>query len=278
MRLLSLRELASAPPRAWLVPGIIPLDGLVCLFGAPGTGKTFVALDLALTVAWGMEQWLGVAVPPRSPMGVVYVAAEGVAGLPARVSAWLSHANSASPTARQRCYGDEDVPIWFVGQALDLTDEQAVMAFAQAITARRERPAHPIGLVVIDTLARCAPGADENSAQEMGVVVRHLDLLRTVLGTCTVLLVHHNTRSSPNAMRGSSAVYGALETALSLVKDRHAALCLRTTKQKDGAAAAVHIQLLPYAESLVAAAAPPPPPPQAGGGALAIGGKRTRSE
>lgn len=260
MRLLSLKELATAPPRAWLVPGLVPLDGLVCLYGAPGTGKTFVALDLALTLAGGVGQWQGVPLPPRSePHGVVYVAAEGVGGLPARVRAWMDHTSRA--TGQTCCCKDDDVPIWFIGQAVDLTREQAVLDFAQAVVERRaERPACPISLVVIDTLARCAAGADENSAQEMGVVVQNLDLLRRILNGCTVMLVHHSTRSAPNAMRGSSAVHGAVETAIALLKDRRAGgsdqpqgLLVSTTKQKDAPPACVRVQLLPHAESLVVA-------------------------
>jgi hypothetical protein len=37
---------------------------------------------------------------------------------------------------------------------------------------------HPVRLVVFDKLLRCAVGADENSSQEMGVVVSNIDFIR----------------------------------------------------------------------------------------------------
>jgi RecA-family ATPase len=45
-------------------------------------------------------------------------------------------------------------------------------------------------LVVIDTLARCMVGADENSARDMGEAIDALDRLRRAAGSC-VLPVHH---------------------------------------------------------------------------------------
>jgi RecA-family ATPase len=46
-------------------------------------------------------------------------------------------------------------------------------------------------LIVVDTLIRNFGGADENSNQDMGLFVRHMDRLKYELESC-VLTVHHS--------------------------------------------------------------------------------------
>ena len=50
-----------------------------------------------------------------------------------------------------------------------------------------------IGLVAVDTLAHEMPGADENSAKEMGVVIANLIKIKQQLDA-TVLVVHHTDK------------------------------------------------------------------------------------
>jgi hypothetical protein len=82
-------ELSLQPPGDWLIKGILPDAELVVLFGASGSGKTFVALDMAFHVAMGLP-WRG----HRSKKGkVVIIAAEGAGGLNKRVRAYAKHHN-----------------------------------------------------------------------------------------------------------------------------------------------------------------------------------------
>ena len=67
-----------------LIDGRIPAGGSVVLVGPPGVGKTFVGLDLGLSVATG-RRWLGADVGRSGP--VVYMAADG-ASLKPRLRAW----------------------------------------------------------------------------------------------------------------------------------------------------------------------------------------------
>jgi hypothetical protein len=52
-KLMTISELLALPQQEWLVDGILHRGDYGVLFGEPGSGKTFVALDLALSVAWG---------------------------------------------------------------------------------------------------------------------------------------------------------------------------------------------------------------------------------
>ena len=61
------------PPIEWAIgegdDGIITENGLTVLYGAPGAGKSFIALDMALSIANGVE-WQGM--PTKNGQGLVY--------------------------------------------------------------------------------------------------------------------------------------------------------------------------------------------------------------
>jgi hypothetical protein len=63
------------------VEGVLPLVGLACLYGGPGSGKTFILLDLFARMARG-GFWGGREVK-QCP--VVYIAAEGSGGIKKRI-------------------------------------------------------------------------------------------------------------------------------------------------------------------------------------------------
>src|SRR6516165_7592302 len=82
--LLSPTDLAALPEPTWLIDGVLPSHGFCVLYGEPGSGKTFVALSIALSVA-ADHCWCG-----KHTLGgmVLYVAAEGLYGLKLRVEAY----------------------------------------------------------------------------------------------------------------------------------------------------------------------------------------------
>ena len=86
LRLLRRADLEARAPR-WLVRGLLEQDSLLCLYGEPGHGKSFVSVDLACSVATGRD-FHGQKVR-RGP--VVLIAGEGRSGLLRRVAAWELH-------------------------------------------------------------------------------------------------------------------------------------------------------------------------------------------
>ena len=77
-------DFPDLPEMRWLVEDIFPEQGLLCVYGSSGVGKSFLCLDLAAAVAEGVD-WFG---HPTQQGDVVYVALEGQAGLRLRVKAW----------------------------------------------------------------------------------------------------------------------------------------------------------------------------------------------
>jgi len=210
-RVLDLEALRLLEPPSPLIPGLLDVDSLAVLYGPPGVGKSFVALDMALRVATG-TRWHGHQLITAG--AVLYIAGEGANGLADRIDAWKERTHTfADPTN-----------LAVVPAAANLLDPAEVADLYRYIT--RTRPT----LVVVDTLARCTPGADENSSRDMGLAIAALDAIRTAGGSC-VLAVHHSGKSLEAGLRGHSSLLGALDTVLRLTGTEHV-LQLDQEKQK----------------------------------------------
>ena len=216
-RLLTDEEVETMADPEWLIKDVLPAGSFAVLFGTPGIGKSFVSLDIAWSIAAGMA-WQGREVKKGC---VVYVAAEGRSGLKLRRNAWYQeHALEHCPNA------------FYLPEPVQLTNDEDLSALLNSIRALRSNPV----LVVIDTLARCFVGMDENSSREMGKLVAAIDRLRAET-SATVLLIHHAGKprtSNPRKVseRGSSALSGAADVMMSLVPLKSGPE-LKCEKQKD---------------------------------------------
>lgn len=214
---LSLEEIMALPPPTWLVDKIITEGGFASLYAPPASYKSFVALSMALAVAYG-DKWMG---RPTKQCGVLYIAGEGARGLGKRIKAW------------QRKHGREDIdaPFRLLAMSVNLTDPLQSAKVIRTAMALAALEGSPIGLVVIDTVARSMAGADENSAQDMGRFVEAcgaicLEVQAAVLG------IHHTGKDTERGARGSNALLGGVDAEIKLERfeDR---LTVTVTKQKD---------------------------------------------
>lgn len=195
-----------------LIGGYLVRNSLALLYGASGLAKTFTAIDMALHVAYG-AWWHG---QPVSGGSVLYVVGEGVSGIGQRIDAWEKH---------NRMH-QEVHPVRWLPWAVNIFDPAWAGALAEVVD--EWEPA----LIVLDTFARCAVGAEENSAKDVGQVVANLDTIRRVAGSC-VATVHHAGKDNGAGARGSSALRAAMDTELELTGEPQR-LALKVTKQKDG--------------------------------------------
>ena len=186
----NLIEMLNLPEPEWLLDGMIPTLGLGVMYGPPGVGKSFIAMDMALKIA-SYEQ------------GALYIAAEGGGGYGSRLRAWCSYHQLSA-----------NLPIMFMPFAnLNLGNEEDIKNLIINMKHTQFSPA----LVVIDTLARCMSG-NENSAGDMGEAIRHVGLLAQKMN-CFILLVHHSTKGSSTTMRGSGALHGACDVAIQIERE-----------------------------------------------------------
>lgn len=89
------------------------------------------------------------------------------------------------------------------------------------------------GVVVIDTLNRATPGADENSSVDMGQAIAGANAIQRGLGGL-VLLVHHTGKDASKGLRGHSSLLAALDAAIEVRRDGEAR-SFALAKAKDGA-------------------------------------------
>lgn len=187
-RLYRMDDLRALPPVEWLITNELPAGLLTVICGPSGAGKSFQALDYSLSVARRYPDRL-----------VVYVAPEGGGGYRTRVDAWIAQHG-----------GEEPQNLVFVLRSVPLLDAAAVADFIAAIQHH-----NPV-LVVLDTLARCIVGGDENSSKDMGIFVEGCDTIRQATGAA-VAVVHHTGKSG--GYRGSSALYGACDSWVDVAND-----------------------------------------------------------
>lgn len=198
----------NLPVPRGLVGDLFQLDSLAVIYGPPSSGKTFLAMDVALSIA-SRRPWQGKAVVEP----VLYVGAEDAPGIAKRARAWR---------ARHGELGD----IHWLLQRVPLLDGYAVNELCDKVA--EVAPA----LIVVDTLARCMVGADENSTREMGLAVDALDRLRTVIGSC-VCTVHHSGKDGSRGPRGSIVLLTAADTAIECRRTR-TGITTVVEKQKNG--------------------------------------------
>ena len=215
MQLVPFKEASEAfLSDSWMVEDVLPKQGLAVMFGAPGSGKTYTAIDLACHVASGQPEWRGKYVEHKA---VLYLSLEGGKPFRNRLHAWRMH------------YGVEDAVFHRCSEKLDLrsteTDCNRVIAAGRDVS---ETTRHKIGLVVVDTLNRAMPGGNENGVEDMGAFITHCDAIARALD-CLVLIVHHSGKDVAKGSRGHSSLLGAIDTELSVSNG-----AITITKQRDG--------------------------------------------
>ena len=187
-------ELKSDSPLEWAVRGVLPSNGIGAIYGAPSSGKTFFALDLAYAVVMG-RSWFANLVTKKP---VAYVALEGSHGIRQRIQAWEKANKTTTPKN-----------LVFVTSPVSIEDDQSW----QDLTNEIKETLGDGAIVFIDTLNRASPTADENTSASMGKIIDSGKKMSDAINGF-VLFVHHAGKDASRGLRGHSSLLAALDTVI----------------------------------------------------------------
>jgi KaiC/GvpD/RAD55 family RecA-like ATPase len=199
-----------------IVQGVLTSGDGSVLYGDSNSGKTFFVIDLACAVARGVR-WMGRHTEPGL---VIYLAAESPASVKSRLQAYQRHHRVKVPNFA------------IVQSPIDLFDGDAdTDAVIDVVRQLEKRSGQKARLIVGDTLARLSAGANENAGQDMGLVIRRFDRIRTEC-RAHFMLIHHSGKNAAAGSRGWSGVRAAVDTEIE-VTDSPSGRCAEITKQRD---------------------------------------------
>jgi RecA-family ATPase len=194
----------ETPSDHWLVEGLWGRKAVGIIGGPPKALKTFVGLDLALSVASGTPCLGRFAVKERGP-ALVYLAEDALPQVRARIEALAG--------GRGLLLQDLDLFV-ITTPVLRLDKEEHRQSLA--LTVRRLAPK----LLLLDPLVRLHR-LNENDSQEISGLLGHLRELNRAFHLA-VVLVHHlgkKRRSDPGqALRGSSDLAAWTDSSIYLLR------------------------------------------------------------
>ena len=204
MQFLTRAQARAMTVAGYKVDGIIPNAGVGQIYGDSGCGKSFTLMTLChcLTEGW---PFCGRAV---KRCAVYYFHLEGTGGLPKRLAAfdrWMEETGRSFDGQGRLFYRTADFSI----------AEPDMASLAQTILDNGDEGA----VVVIDTQAQATAGKDENSALDMGLVLKEARSLAKAIGGI-VLLVHHTGKDASKGGRGSSVQRADFDFQIAVARDQ----------------------------------------------------------
>lgn len=197
--------------------GLLPAESKLIIGGAAKSNKSYLVLNIGLAIAQGMPLFGALyanntpVFPVPNPRNVLLIEQEiGRSGLKTRLSSIL-----------------EARPSWnFVPFYVRSRDMSLNMDTPEGIAAidREIEEVNP-KVLILDPLSKMH-NRDENSAQEMGLVMRKGDYWIGRYGV-SIIYVHHtglavfdptNTRRGGARLRGSSSVFADVDSMIEIVR------------------------------------------------------------
>ena len=215
----------------WLIDQLWGASAVGVIGGAPKCSKTWLALDMSLSVATGTACLDSYEVPEPGPV-LVYLAEDSLAIVRERVEG----------IARHRGLEFDSIPLHVITVPVLRLDREPHRTQLLE-TARRLRPR----LLLLDPLVRLH-GIDENHAGEVAELLAYFRSLQRKLDL-SVILVHHTRKNAPGGaaaglgLRGSSDIHAFGDSNLYLRRtgDR---LMLSSEHRAAAAAPSVYLELV----------------------------------
>ena len=211
--------LAQVTNPKWLIKDVCEEESLMQIYGAPKSGKSFIAIAMSCAIASGQDFYGNKSF--KKP--VLYICGEGQRGVKRRLSAW-----------QQAQYSLKNIPLYLSDRAVRIGDKDDFERLIGEIDAIRAMEGD-IGMIVVDTFQRNFGGGNENSAEDVGNFIHQLDGLISTYG-CNVCIVHHSGHEGTRA-RGSSVIGASLDYEFQVKrtdKNEQMFVSFQQTLNKDG--------------------------------------------
>jgi AAA domain-containing protein len=199
-------ELAEAGPKPWLIKNVIARGETSSWIAPPGTGKSALLTDVAVSASGGRNDWRGYRCKGRC--GVLYLALERADLVKRRL------------IAHRRRDGLPSLPIAVSSQVIDLMHAGCVNVILNAIDRVEQHYGCELGLVVIDTYPKgiAAGGGDESLARDQNIALANL---RRVLDQKQVHIagIGHTGKDESRGERGSNARLGDVDLLVQISGD-----------------------------------------------------------
>lgn len=210
---VAFKDISPCTESNWLIQDLLMVNSIAILYGDSNIGKSFLTLSMAFSIATGRD-FLGRNVKQGASF---WLAAEGGGRVNNRFEAIKRH------------YEVNEAPLYLINSDADFySSESDAKALISAIKARATADNQTPALVVIDTLTKVSRGANQNSQQDMGIVLKSAELIQRELG-CAILMVHHGSKDPTRGSRGTNALQCDVDTEILVTKGE-----IAVTKQRDG--------------------------------------------
>lgn len=223
--LLTLRDIYNFPDPEPLIEGLLMERENTCWYGPKKGGKSFAALDAALSIATGRPVYGTLEVPHPGP--VIYLTSEGKNGFKKRILAWMQHNGFGKDVDKFL----DTVPFYFkpsVPVAARGFDEAKL--YIDGITQHLSGKPR---LVIIDTLSKAMRGLNENDPGDGELYMAMAEELIDQLD-CTTLTLAHSGKDESKEIRGTSAFGGGFDAIWRIEPNKEAkTLKLQSEDMKD---------------------------------------------
>lgn len=213
-----------------LVEGWLPKgEALIGLFGNSGAGKTFLALDLALTLATGLPSWQGQQTLGNR-LNVGYFCAEGFRNFKKRVIGWLKYHNMTPQDIADTFHATN------VTMGMDEDENLERLKVAILDSGR-------LDFIIIDTLNRYMTG-NENDTADSTKMINSFGVL-SKLCSCPVCYLTHKgvSKDASDRQRGSSVWLAACDLSIDLRREKNSnRVIVEQRKNKDGECQTLYLE------------------------------------
>ncbi len=211
--LSGIRENLKGPQ--FLIKPFLEKEVLCVMFGESGAYKSFIALDLGLSIAFGID-YHGY---PVNQGGVVYICGEGSGGIARRVETWLINHELT----------EQDAPFYLSTVPAELISIGNTEEIADVI---QRECANPV-LIIIDTLSTNIGQGDESSNPDVATLMNNVNLSFRDRFNAGTMIVHHVGHGANDRERGAYSIRGNTDSRILIKREQNFSCSMHCKKMKD---------------------------------------------